>query len=108
MEFIMVHKNALSAAAAILVSIEPVSTGSAVTDVTVQGNWPSEATHALAWVVNDGNTRSEHSEYFLSKEDMETRVDELWDSLHSSKKTYAVWEYEWDLGPNCTNHYFII
>lgn len=101
----MLHKNAKSVSAAILVSIEPVETGSAALDIQVQGNWPASAEAGFHYVRNDGGVVSEGVEYFLSEEDMRDRVTDL---AGDPSAAYVLALYRWDLGPEFVENKYIL
>lgn len=101
----MLHKNAKSVSAAILVSIEPVETGSAALDIAHQGNWPASSEAGFHYVRNDGGVVTEGVEYFLSEEDMKDRILDL--QLDPSA-AYVLGIYKWDLGPEFVENKYIL
>lgn len=101
----MLHKNAKSVAATILVSIEPVSTGSPATEIQVQGNWPGQAEWGFHFVRNDKGVVSEGVEYFMSEEDMKDRIFDL---KNDPSAAYVLGVYRWDLGPEFIENKYIL
>lgn len=98
----MIAKNVKEVSARVLVSVEPVETGSPDDDIRVQGNWPSDTEYGFTFVKFDKDGKHEASglEYFLSKEDMDDRIEEYSSYCQMREVAYVLKIYEWDLGPN--------